>query len=111
MFGSRRTTRLAVAVATVSLVAPFIGAQSASAIGTGKPCVSKAEYHLVNHTMKRKHVHFIFDTVGKQTFHATSSLGNRYESRAYKTCTKPKIGFVRADYVNGVLSDKTAYWG
>jgi hypothetical protein len=110
MFGSR-TTRLVVTAAAVSLGVPFIGVTSASAGHPGKPCVSKAEYHRVNHKMKKKHVHFVFDTAGRQTFHAITPSGTRYESRQYKTCKNPKVGFVNVDYKNGVVDEKSVYWG
>jgi hypothetical protein len=110
MSGSRANW-VTVAVAMVGLVVPFIGATSASAVGIGKPCVSKAEYHKVNHNMRMKHVHFVFDTVGHRTFHAITPLGTRYVSRKYKTCLHPRVGFVHVDYKNGVLDGKAAYWG
>jgi len=103
----KKLTRLAIAgVVAFGLTGMTVPAAHADTPG----CVSKQEFRKVKDGFKKRRVHRIFDTRGRQTSIFRVG-GETYESREYKPCSDRKYGFVWVDYVNGRLDAKYAYWG
>ncbi len=91
--------------ATIASSGLILAAPAAQASG----CVTKNEYGRVKMGFRKKRVHNIFETGGKQTSQYVIG-GTFYQDREYKTCIS-KWGFVSIGFKNGKVDSKYAYWG
>ncbi|UPK76196.1 hypothetical protein MU582_06025 [Nocardioidaceae bacterium SCSIO 66511] len=73
-------------------------------------CVTIKEFRAIKDDMTIRHVRRKFDTSGRQIFAPRNPGLERYSTRQYRTCSRPKRGALTVDFYNGRVMDKHVLW-
>jgi hypothetical protein len=112
MFSFSRAPRSTRAAAAAGALVAGITVLTVPAIAQADTngCVTRSEFRRVHNGMAKARIHRLLDTNGRQS--SVYTIGrDRYESREYRACHRPRWSLISVDYTNGRVDGKFAYWG